>query len=201
MVDLARVTGKFATNKIYALDPVSNSWRDTGVCGGLQVYDRFITDRSFGQKKRILTLGNGQVLPTEYGTFMLEGGSSRYLLESLNEDVRFNGVYGNSYLVHTASVEVELLNDLVTERASGAKEVTGQEVVATHWADIERIGAERSKELGEVNYTTVEIAFPKIAVLDTSLTVRVTSTGAIYNIEQVYDSLDLLVVKAKRMGG
>ena len=199
-MDLSRAAEKFATTEILYLDPVSDQWYPTGLFGSLQVYDRFITDRAFGQKKRILTLPGDEPLPTEHGNFMLEGGSVKYILESLNEDIRYNRTYAQTYMLHAAPVEAQILRDVTTTLASGAKSITGQTVVETHWIDAERYRGEGSKTFDDVDYTVATLTLPKTATIDTSDKIKFVETGAEYTISEIFDSLDLLVVRGTKVG-
>ena len=51
---LSRALGKFATSTITRWNSSTSLWVDTGCTGSLLVFDRFVTERTFGQKKRIL---------------------------------------------------------------------------------------------------------------------------------------------------
>ena len=199
-MDLSRAAEKFATTEILYLDPVSDQWYSTGLFGSLQVYDRFITDRAFGQKKRILTLPAGSYLPEEYGNFMLEGGSVKYILESLNEDIRYNQAYAQTYMLHAASAEAQILEDVTTTLASGAKSITGQNVVETHWIDVERYRGEGSKTFDDVDYTVASLMLPKIATINTANKIKFVETGVEYTISEIFDSLDLLIVRGTKVG-
>ncbi|RKX81770.1 MAG: hypothetical protein DRP70_17325 [Spirochaetes bacterium] len=199
-MDLSRALERFATTPILYLDPVTGDWEDTGLCGSLQVYDRFITDRAFGQKKRVLNLPAGDPLPEEYGNFCLEGGAANYILESLNEDVRNGEAYGYSYLLRVASVEAQVIADVTEELSSGASAITGEEVIETHWIDVERYRSENSKTFDDVEYTTSTLSLPGIATVDVSHKIRLVESGDVYTVSEVFDSLKLTVVRGMLAG-
>lgn len=198
-MDLARAIKKFSTNSVYGWDVARSKWVDTGIFGSLQVYDRFITERSFGQKKRILTTSSESRLPVTYGNFKVGNSASVFIMESVNEDIKFNSPYGLSYLLHSTNNEIEVLEDVVTTRANGDKRVTGESVVSTCWADIERFGDEDGRGFDDLVYTVVSIAMPKATSLKRSMRIRVKGTTELYGISEIFASLDLQMVRGRRI--
>jgi len=198
-MDLARAASKFTTSEIMGWNVAAQKWETTGALGRMQVYDRFITERTFGQKKRIVTVNPATPIPSTYMNYKLSGGSAIYLLESYNEDVANADAYGLSYLFHSTNVEVELVDDVVAQRASGSSSIVGESVVATFWADIERYRGESSGQFDDLDYTVANIAIPNSVSPDTSMRVRVKGTSTSYKILEVFDSLDLQMLKARKV--
>ena len=82
-------------------------------------YDRFISDRAFGQKKRLVQTPGGQLLPaSNYYRPGRETGRT-YMVESVNEDQDGNGEYLNVYMLREAADACEILTLQETPRPSG----------------------------------------------------------------------------------
>lgn len=198
-MDLARVQQKFSNTEILRWDSASATWVQTGAFGSLQVFDRFITERSFGQKKRILMVPEIHRLDPAINTVRLAGSGVTFLVEKFNEDIRYNESYGLTYLLHEAAFEVQVCKATTTPNAAGVKIISGETVSATVWADIERYSASASRQFEETEYTIVNITLPKGTVVDTDTYLK-QPNGVRYNIDEVYTSLDLIGAKGKRVG-
>lgn len=198
-MDLARAIGKFTTNHIYSWDSATASWKDTRRHGGLQVFDRFITERSFGQLKRILTVSKNHKLPTDITTIRVEGSEEVFLLEKFNEDVRYGQLYAYVYLLHEAPFLVDVKKITSTVNAAGVKIQTGEQVIETIWMDIQRFTGIASRTFEETEYTVVDMTFPRTSAVDTDCFVEL-SDGSRYNVDEVYSSLDLINARGKRVG-
>ena len=100
---LSRALGKFATSTITRWNSSTSLWVDTGCTGSLLVFDRFVTERTFGQKKRILIVPYERRLDMATATVVRVGNAPEtFLLEKENSDVRFSNVYGYTYLLQEA---------------------------------------------------------------------------------------------------
>ena len=96
---LSRALGKFATSPVTRWNSSTKQWVDTGCTGSLLVFDRFVTERTFGQKKRILIVPFESRLDMAKATILRVGDAfETFLLEKENSDVRFGNVYGYTYL-------------------------------------------------------------------------------------------------------
>lgn len=200
-MDLQRAAGKFSSSPIEVWDSSSEDWLPTDLCGSLQVFDRFITERSFGQKKRIMTIPAGNKLDEEYAVIRLEGSEEAFLVEKFNEDVRFGEVYAYSYMLHEAPFFVGVYKTSVDEtNAAGVNIGGGGEVlIESVWADLSRFGGVPSKNFDESEITIINMTFPRDSLVDSDCYLK-TPEGDRYNVDEVYFNLDLVAAKGKRIG-
>lgn len=189
----------FATTPILGWDPASSDWVDTGVCGSLSSFDRFITQRTFGQKKRILLTNQAEEIPPEFEVIKLDGSSHPFILEGYNEDVAESEVYNLTYLIHQAYVAMDIVEYTKTSRASGVARVTGETRIETTWADVERYTSDNSDQFEEVSATVNLITLPKSAKVTTDRFLQIAG-GMRYSIDEVFSQLDVTIVKGRSLG-
>lgn len=197
-MDLSRAIGRFSNTPILGWDSDIAEWADTGICGSLSAFDRFITQRTFGQKKRILLTNQAEVIPTQFEVVKLDGSDHPFILEGYNEDVANAEVYNLTYLIHQAYVSVQIMENVKTQRASGAYKVTGETVVETTWGDVERYTSDSSDNFEEVNTTVNFITLPKSALVTTDRFLKI--SGVNYSIDEVFKQLDVTIVKSRSLG-
>jgi hypothetical protein len=199
-MELARAASKFTDSPIEAWDSLTGRWVATEHCGALQVFDRFISERTFGQKKRTLLVGADDKLDPFVTVVRLGGSEKAFMIEKFNEDVRHGTLYSYIYLLHEANHYVEVTKDTFSENAAGVKLSTGKQVVERVWMDIGRYSGAPSKKLfDDTEYTIVSMTFPSDSVVDTDCHVKVES-GDRYNVDELYYSLDLKSAYGKRIG-
>lgn len=196
-MDLSRAIGKFAQNPIEGQNRSNWQWEDTGLKGGLKVYDRFISERSFGQKKRILTMYRDTRLPTDtYWHYRIGSDFAIFTVEGYNQDVEKGAVYDGIYMMRETPFFAEVVKDVYSStRASGIGGTPVETVVEATFVDYERYSALNSRELNDVDYTVVDIFFPKGAKVDTDCRVRI--LGRIYEVQEIRFSLELKVARAR----
>jgi hypothetical protein len=200
-MDLARAASRFTNSPIQAWDGITQDWISTPHRGALQGFDRFVTERTFGQKKRIMLVGADDKLDPSITVLRLEGSEEAFLVEKFNEDVRFGKVYGYTYLIHEGTQFVDLMKNVFTTNAAGAKIAGAPAVLESLWIDIDRFSAAPSKKLfEETEYTVVSMTFPRDSLVDTDCHVRIKATGERYNVDELYYSLDLKSAYGKRIG-
>jgi hypothetical protein len=140
-VDLALAASNFNQAKLDGYDPtVSGTWVLDVARGTLQVYDRFVSDRTFGAKKRILEIGKrSKQLPAKYGVIRVPGGRT-YMVESVNEDIDV-GPYSDVYVLHEALERIEVYDNVTTDLPSGLPGSPVETLLATYWGDSDRFGS------------------------------------------------------------
>lgn len=198
-MDLGRAVSRFANTQILYWDTTELSWIETEFYGGLQVFDRFITEREFGQKKRILTVSSNGRLDDDITMVRLLGSEESFLVEKFNEDVRFSDLYSYVYLLHEAPFYVDVCKTSTTTLASGAKVTSGETVLESIWVDITRYSGTPSRTFEETEYSILNMTFPRGSVVDTDCYLK-TENGDRYNVDEIYYSLDLIAAKGKRIG-
>lgn len=201
MADLARALGRFAQTRLVGWNTTTSAWEDTGLYGRLQVYDRFITERDFGQRKRILTLAGDQVLPSAYAVLRLGNGSITYLLESANEDIEGDDIYGTVFALHEAPYHVQVCKETTVTLQSGVKRKTGAEtVVYDTWVNISRYSSVDSREFPMTEYTIYSVYFPRNVAPSTDMYVRRLDNGDVLDITEMFQSLEIPAARCQRRG-
>jgi hypothetical protein len=201
MVDLARCHGRFAQTPVLGWNATTSVWDDTGLRGRLQVYDRFITERDFGQRKRILTLAGDQNLPGSYAVIRLGNSTTAYLLESLNKDIEGSDVYATTFALHQAPFHVQICKEVTTVLQSGVKKKTGAETVLFDtWVNMSRYSAVDSREFPLSDYTIYTVYFPGNVHPTTDMYVRRLDTQEVLDITEVYQSLEIPAGRCQRRG-
>lgn len=201
MANLARALGRFAHTPLLGWNGTTSVWDDTGLRGRLQVYDRFITEREFGQRKRILTLAGEQTLPLTYSVIRLGNSSTVYLLESLNNDMEASDVYGTTFALHQAPFHVKVCKETTVVLQSGVKKKTGAETVLFDtWVNMSRYSAVDSREFGLTDYTIYTVYFPRNVLPTTDMYVRRLDNNEVLDITEVYQALEIPAARAQRRG-
>lgn len=199
MANLKRAHSRFTKTPVLGWNEAGKVWVDTGLRGRLQVYDRFITERDFGQRKRILTIAGKPVLPA-YNVVKLEGSEVAYLIESSVEDMGGTAVYATTLALHEAAFAVQICKKTTVDSQSGIKRVSGEQVLATTWVDISRYTAAVSAEFKATNFTVYTVYFPRGTPLDTDSYVRRIDNGEILDINEVFQALDIPAARCQRRG-
>lgn len=196
-MELQDVAEEFCQTPLYYLS--AGSWVLADVQVRLPPYDRFISDRAFGQKKRLIQTPGGKFLPTSDFFRVGSASSNRtYMIESLNNDTDEGGDYLNIYMAREAPYSLTVLRQTKTPRPSGAESVvwTQQEQL---WCDIDRYGVLHSSELPGVDYTSFTVVVPKsLGILED---VRLLIDGHRFAVSEWFDSLELRQLRVRRING
>lgn len=201
MADLARALGRHAHTPILGWNATTSAWVDTGLRGRLQAYDRFITERDFGQRKRILTLAGDKTLPSPYAVIRLGASTTVYLLESLNNDIEGEVVYATTFALHQAPFHVQVCKETTTVLQSGVKKKTGAETVLFDtWVNLSRYSAVDSREFPLSDFTIYTVYFPRNVAPTTDMYVRRLDTNEVLDITEVFQSLEIPAARAQRRG-
>lgn len=198
-MDLGRAANRFTNSPILAWDLTTEDWEPTGCNGALQVFDRFVTERTFGQKKRIMLVGRDDKLPDDMSVILLEGSEEAFMVEKFNEDVRHGRLYSYIYLLHEAPFLANICKSTSTTNAAGVKISDGELVMQRNWVDIDRFTGAPSKTFEETEYTVTTMTFPRGAIVDTDSYIKL-DNGERYNVDEIYTSLDLIGARGKRIG-
>lgn len=174
-----------------------SAWVPNVVVGNLAVFDRFISDRNFGQRKRNFTTGHPPIAST-YSAIRIPNGQI-YLIEARNVDTKHGEVYSTIYLLHEAPVVLDVIRIATTPRSSGAGGTPVETVVADDvFADIERYGARPSEEHPTIRYAYYEIYVP--ASTDVKMTDYLRYQGQDFNVIEVHSQLELKYIRAVARG-
>lgn len=195
----SRAIQRFAKSKLYSFTAAQKAFIDTGEKCSLQTYDRFISDRTFGVKKRILLIPGPNKLGPEVDYIRVGNGVARYMLDGLDEDQYANSPYLTCWLLREAQFPVEVLRKVGAARASGSGGEGSTEVVTTLWGDYERYSSSGNKNNMEgVSNTVMDIFLPLNSPVTSDSLLRI--DGKTVDVKEVSRISNLLMVRGIRVG-
>lgn len=155
-MNLNQAHKKFAT---ITLDGwVKGVWTLGVAKGSMEVYSRFITERTLGVVKRLFMMP--EAIDPQYSVIRFPDGV-RYLIAKESKDYRNNEVYGYTYLLQEVIADATIITFTKTASASGmgrdATEVVGPLLPCY----FERFGATDSREVDAVAYSRTRLVFPR----------------------------------------
>ena len=197
---LRRAVARYNRTTLSGYNHATNTWEPLVGIGSLQVYDRFITERSFGQKKRIFYCADGNQFDAEKYPIIKAGGSDNvYMVESQNPDLADDKAYAHAYLMKQCAGIIEVHRLVAgTLRASGVGGQATLTKTGESWGDLERYSAINSRGLDDVDYTVVTISLPKFIDVDSDCTII--ADGKKYDVTEVTNNLGLQLIRAQRIG-
>ncbi len=197
-MDLRRAFERFADHELSRFDKASGTFTPTGQRGALQVYDRFVSDRDFGQKKRIFLCPGVFSIPLNETLLQISDVPGVWLIEGSNADADASGVYASAVVLREARHKVKLWKKGGTKkRATGVGYIdTGLQLIGETWGDFSRYSSTESRELQGIDYTIGSWYLP----LGTSVsldTLIEDEFGQFFMVREVSSFLDLLMVRAQ----
>jgi hypothetical protein len=195
-----RAIKKFAKSPLYVYRAALQAFAATGLNCSLQVYDRFISDRTFGTKKRILLLPGTQKLGTDDEYVRIGPSIARYMVDAIDEDMYAEDPHLTCYLLREAAYTVEIFAAVAaTQRASGRKADVTLTLIddQVRWGDYERYTASSNKQdMEEVSNTIMDIYLPLSAPVNTDHFLRI--DGKTIAVKEVSRVSNLLWIRGTR---
>lgn len=192
---LEQAVKAFAHTDVDGWDQSTGQWVPCVARGNILTFDRFITERSFGQKKRIFELGGSVPLPSNYEAIRDPTGT-RWLIDFFNQDIAHNSVYNNIYLIQRASYDGTLIRKGEALAASGAPIAAADIVVATFPMDFDKVTSANSGEFDGVIYSGFVAKIPYSVAADTDHELRIGTTG--YDILEVFETGGLKALRLNK---
>ena len=184
-MNLNRPVQKFAKTPVDGWNV--SGWTNNIGKGAIEVYSRFITERTFGAVKRILLCA--EPLPNEFTTIRIPDGT-RYLLSYLDKDIAESTIYNYVYLLQEVSADARVITSSYSETASGM----GGDETETPSVDIpcylERYSGTASKAADSLVYSRVRFLLPRGTVVDTDDELEIGTKR--YIINEVDNELSLV---------
>jgi len=156
----------------YFADTLVDGW--TGLAWDAEVlpvtllpFDRFISERDFGNKRRHI-LVSPNTLPTllAYPVIRFNQSGDVYMAGSVNSDIQGDS-YSSVVLLHRAGGQGQVYGFTSVTSASGMASSVSRNQVGQYWCDVERVTLSNSREFDGVSFTQVTITLPSNAVIDT----------------------------------
>jgi len=182
---------KLALAANYFCNNVIDGWNGTGWvsaigAGMVQVYDRFVSDRSFGQQIRILLVPSP--IASAYTCIKIAGRV--YMLQSSNPDIQHDEIYSNVYIIHEAPYLVDVLREVEgTTRASGVTERVTTTVATGIPGNLDRYSWDKSGQNQAIRYGVYTLFMPRGSDLLNTDMVRI--GGEDYVVKERANELDL----------
>ncbi len=197
-MELGQAINHFAKDCLDGWD--GSAWVPNIARGSILTYDRFISARDFGLKKRIFLTGRDTGQMDSFHVVRASDGSV-YIKESKNIDTDcYQTGYANSYQLLRADYQADVLELSTTLSAAGTQSEAIRTLLVTHYCDIERISSRSaSADVPDISYPLTYIVLPGNADLSTDHELRV--NGILYNVKEVERQLlSVVCYCAKRSG-
>ena len=174
------------------------SWVTKVAYGDFHAFDRFITERTFGAKKRIFhTPEEHKIDVTTYPVVRTPDGKI-WLVSSENADIQGTEAYAQSYLLLEASIQAELIEHTTETLASGAEGPLVESTVGTYYCDLERYSAANSDLFPNVVYGSYELTIGNHVPVTVEREFKI--NGVYYEVKEVIPELLTLVCRCLRRG-
>lgn len=196
-MNLKHSFARFAKLELSRWQPGQTDYVPTGLKGALQVYDRFVSDRDFGQKKRIFLVPGEFNQPYDNSVFKIAGVPSQFILEGMNFDADESGVYGSEVVFREARFQFKLYKRQGVARASGVG-VTSSTLVEqiTTWGDFSRYSASESAEFDNSDYTIGTLYLAHGTPVDRD-TILEDQNGQQYAVREISSFLELRLLRVQ----
>lgn len=196
-MNLGEASATFNTTPVSGWDATNRKWVPNVAKGRLIVFDRFISDRSFGQRKRNFIVGGGKTLG-DYRVVKLPDGVI-YMVEAFNFDTDSYGPYSTIYLLHAAPFIGQLKELQTTPRASGAPGPATEVVVDDAvFVDVDRYSFIGSDNFDQIRFGVYTLILPADVTVNTDQWITV--GGVDFEIKEISSQLDLTYVRAVKRG-
>lgn len=174
------------------------SWNLNVGYGDFHSFDRFITERTFGAKKRVFHAPEANAFdPTVYPVVRTPDGIT-WVVVSNNADIEYEGPYAHSYILLEAPEQAELVKLEEQTSASGAPIGTTEVTVATLHCDVERYSGRPSEANSAVVYGYYEITLPHGATPTIEQEIKV--NGQYFEIKEVVPELLTVICRCLKRG-
>jgi hypothetical protein len=183
-------------------DAVLDGWNGTAwvpnVCSGdFHSYDRFITERTFGAKKRIFLAHQSKAFSPATYPVVRTADQKLWLVASVNADVD-SVVYAQSYLLHEAKFSAQTVTFTATTRPSGQAGPLTETIGAAVPCDLEQYTLQTSRELDAVTYGVFKVVLPGTVVLNDDQELLI--GGSRYEVKEVWVELLTKVARVLKRG-
>lgn len=166
--------------------------------GDFMAFDRFISERTFGVKKRIIHVPQVYRFdPSAYPLVRTVDGKI-WIVVSDNADIEGRAPYAQSYLLLEATLQAQIIEHTTQTLSSGAQGPDVETVLATEYCDLERYSGTSSDTFGNVSYGLYEVTFPGSVTVSTEYEVKI--AGTYYEIREVIPELHTVVCRVLKRG-
>lgn len=191
-MDLQQASSWFNTTPVDGWD--GSAWVSSVATLTLLPFDRFISERAFGLKRRYALLDPSSTSLETYPVIRFETGEV-YLVGMRNFDIQPDP-YSQVYLLHRAPYTADLVEFETDTAASGMATSPTRSTYSTVFADVDRMTSNRSREFDGIHFSDVEITLPRNAVIGTENEIVIGTDY--YDVREVYSESGFIGCRALR---
>lgn len=192
-MDVSEAAEWFATVPMEGWD--GSAWVSDVAFGDFHSYDRFVTERTFGAKKRIFLQPESKRLDTSLYSLVRTPDGTQWIVVADNPDIEGVSRYQSALLMVTAAYSADIIKFTTTTLASGQQSAPVPSVVGTTACDVDRFSIDRSDDFSTVVYGMVKVVLPGNVTVDTDHELLI--DGAYYEVQEV--SRELLTIAARAL--
>lgn len=183
----------FARTPLYGWS--GTDFQDLSIKGSLQPYDRFVSEREFGLKRRMLLVNPDTPIPADCFVVRVGTTGPAYLVGKTNQDITDDAPYSLVYLVCAAPVIGELIALTKTAKASGMAFGTVDQSLGLWHCDVERLTFSNSSEFPQTRISEVLLTFPANCPANTDHEFEV--AGKRYVLQEVYHTAGFIQARSQ----
>ena len=195
---LGQAVSYFSTVTVDGWDRANQRWVPEVAHVSFKAFDQFITNRSFGQKKRMIAVPECERLDAKYHVIRTSDGV-RYLVSEENQDIRRDELYQYIYLLQIAEYDATIFNITTVAKSSGMPGQPTEEQVDLVPCDMERFSGSTKAGRDDVKLSLYTFAMPSDTVITTDSIIQI-GDGTRFSIREVNPLLGMLDVLATKYG-
>jgi hypothetical protein len=181
-----------------ALDGWNGTAWVSNVCyGDFHAYDRFITERTFGAKKRMFLAHQDNAFNPATYPVVRTVDQKVWIVVSVNADLDASP-YAQSYLLHEAKFTAQAVAITTTTRASGQSGTPTEWMGTATPCDLEQYTLQTSREMDQVVYGVFKVVLPGNFALSDDQELSI--SGARYDVKEVWPELLTKVARVAKRG-
>lgn len=162
-------------------------WVSNIAAGDFHAFDRFITERTFGAKKRVFHTPEESKIDYAAYPIIRTADGKVWIVTSDNADIEGTEAYAQSYLLLEASLQAQVIEHTTQLLSSGMRGPLTEAVIATYYCDLERYSSSSSDTFNNVVYGGYEITLPNNSAIDVEKELRINSVY--YEVKEVIPEL------------
>jgi hypothetical protein len=193
-MDVSEAAEWFATVPLDGWD--GTQWASKVAYGDFHSYDRFITERTFGAKKRVFLQPDNKRLDTSTYSVVRTPDGRQYIVLSDNADIEGVSRYQSTLLMVEAAYSADVVEYQTTTLASGQEGDPTLVTLSTTVCDMDRFSVDRSDDFATVAYGLFKILVPAGVTVDTNYELLI--DGAYYEVQDVSPELLAQAIRALR---
>jgi hypothetical protein len=191
-MDVSEAASWFATVPLDGWD--GSQWVSNVAYGDFHAYDRFITERTFGAKKRIFLQPDDKRLDVAAYPVVRTPDGKQYIVLSDNADIEGVSRYQSTLLMVEAGYSADVVEFQTTTLASGQQSSPTPVTLSTSVCDLDRFSVDKSDEFSTVVYGMFKIVLPASITVDTDHELLI--DGAYYEVQDVSPELLAQAIRA-----